>query len=166
MGKFDKLAWDIIHSMPAPTTPGHKGPAVGGRPKGFAEMGQMLRDAKHFTMAFPMFLDELCRFKEPGFLPASPGLPEQADAGVAGRGRGVPLPRLQAACAGLDEKAGVLPGGAMGEDSRRRGAGVQAAQHRVQPPPPGKALGASNVNEQVRELLDRSMRPSSAMRKP
>lgn len=71
-GKFDKLAWDIIHSMPPPSMPGHKGLEMSGRPKDFAEVEALLSGGEDFRIAFPMFLDEFYCFKTPDFFAVEP----------------------------------------------------------------------------------------------
>ena len=71
-GKFDKIAWDIIHKMPPPRMPNRKGLAQTGRPKDFAELEVLLSSGEDWRIAFPMFLDEFYCFKTPDFFAVEP----------------------------------------------------------------------------------------------
>ncbi len=72
MGKFDKVAWSIIEQMPPPSMPGHKGLALSGRPKDFAELESLVSDGENFDIAVALFLDEFYCFKTEDFLAAEP----------------------------------------------------------------------------------------------
>jgi hypothetical protein len=83
---YDDLGWTSIINR-RPTLPEHKGLAVSGRPKNFAELEQLVRsDTKDFTLAWGMFLDEFYLFKTADFFAIEPTnfFPPQTRAFFAG----------------------------------------------------------------------------------
>lgn len=72
MGRFDKMAWDIIHNRKPPRWPERKGLAHSGRACNFAELEQELRNGGDFQIEFPQFLDEFYLHRTADFFAVEP----------------------------------------------------------------------------------------------